>query len=32
MTEAFINRTREKKPHEMLDYRRRQGKKAVAEG
>jgi len=32
MTEAFINRTREKKPHEMLDYRRRQGKKAVGEG
>jgi myo-inositol-1-phosphate synthase len=32
MTEAFINRTWGKKPHEMLDYRRRQGKQAVAEG
>ncbi len=30
MTEAFINRTREKKPHEMLDYRRWQREQAVA--
>ncbi len=32
MTEAFINRTQGEKPHEMLDYRRWQGKQAVAEG
>ena len=32
MTEAFINRTWEKKPDEMLDYRRREGEQAVEEG
>jgi len=30
MTEAFINETWKKKPHEMLDYRRRQRQQAVA--
>jgi len=32
MTEAFINETWGKKPHEMLDYRRREREQAVAEG
>jgi myo-inositol-1-phosphate synthase len=32
MTEAFINGAEGKKPDEMLDYRRRQGLQAVAEG